>query len=119
MTVIGIVGTRLRDSEEDLQRCRDAFNSVHLNEEDRIVSGGCPKGGDRFAEVIAMEMKIPITIHYANWQKHGRIAGFIRNTAIAEDCDILIAVVDVDQKGGTEDTVKKVIKLKKQVILVK
>ena len=82
------------------------------------MSGGCPRGGDRFAEVIAKERGLSITIHYPNWKKHGRAAGFIRNSIIADDCDVLIAVVAPDRTGGTEDTVKKAYSCGKRVVLV-
>ena len=57
-------------------------------------------------------------IHNAQWSKHGKVAGFIRNTYIAEDCDILIAVVAEDRTGGTENTVGKAEKLKKTIVLI-
>jgi len=74
---------------------------------DEIVSGGCPNGGDMFAEILAKKYQVPIKIYYAQWKKIGRGAGFARNTDIARDSDILMAVVAEDRTGGTEDTVKK------------
>lgn len=111
MAKIGIVGSRRRHSIEDLNMTREAFNKVY-KPGDTIISGGCPKGGDYFAEVIAKELKIPIKIYPANW-KLGRHAGFLRNTDIASDSDILIAVVSADRTGGTEDTIKKYTKFGK------
>ena len=117
MKTIGIVGSRRRDAIEDYQKCFKVFMSYY-EDGDKIVSGGCPKGGDKFAELIAKEFDIPIVIHSAQWKVFGRRAGFIRNTKIAEDSDILIAVVAPDRKGGTEDTVKKVQMRGKKVVLV-
>ena len=74
---------------------------------DEIVSGGCPQGGDRFAETIAKKHQVPIKIHYARWNLLGKSAGFARNGDIAREADILIAVVAEDRSGGTEDTIKK------------
>lgn len=106
MKTIGIVGTRRRDSPIDLKKLRKAFLKVY-SQGDKLVSGGCEQGGDRFAEVIAKEMGLTITIHYPAWKKYGQAAGFIRNSFIAKDADILLAVVAPDRKGGTEDTIKK------------
>lgn len=103
---VGIVGSRRRDTAKDLDAVRKAF-VPYEGECIRIISGGCPKGGDRFAEVIAAERDIPIMIHRANWKIYGRGAGFIRNTDIAKESDVLIACVAEDRKGGTEDTIKK------------
>jgi len=113
---IGIVGSRQRNGNNDLQCCREAFDAV-FEIGDRIVSGGCSKGGDRFAEIIAKERGLTIIIHYPDWNGQGRGAGFIRNTKIMEDADVLIALVANDRKGGTEDTVKKAMKLRKKVLL--
>jgi len=106
MKKIGIVGARCRNSKEDFKLCEDIFLSVY-EPGDKIVSGGCPSGGDRFAEVLAKKHQVPITIYYAQWDKIGKGAGFARNTTIANNSDILIAVVAPDRKGGTEDTIKK------------
>ena len=48
-----------------------------------------------------------IYIHNPKWDELGKVAGFYRNTFIARDSDILIALVAEDRKGGTEDTLKK------------
>ena len=114
--MIGIVGSRRRDEREDMRACVEAFNKIY-RQGDRLVSGGCPQGGDRFAEMIAKQMGLIITIHYPDWEGIGRGAGFVRNTRIAEDCDVLIALVAEDRTGGTEDTVRKALKLGKRVIL--
>lgn len=113
---IGIVGSRRRDRPSDKLDCFHAFRAIY-EEGDRIVSGGCPKGGDRFAVEIALEQGITITIHYPDWNKHKKAAGFVRNSKIAEDCDVLIALPSPDRTGGTEDTIKKAVKLGKKVIL--
>lgn len=106
MKTIGIVGSRRRDTDEDYSLTISALSKIYKNG-DKLVSGGCPLGGDRFCEKIARTCEIPITIHRADWKAYGSAAGFIRNTDIARDADILIAVVASDRKGGTEDTIKK------------
>jgi hypothetical protein len=105
--IIGIVGSRRRDSESDYRATLSAFLSVYKDVRDSIVSGGCPRGGDRFAELIAKTRNVPILIHPANWVQYGRSAGFQRNTLIARDADVLIACVAEDRTGGTEDTIRK------------
>lgn len=117
MKTIGIVGSRRRDEPIDFVAVMTAFDKLYTKG-DAIVSGGCPKGGDHFAERIAKERGITITIHYPDWNTHGKGAGFERNTRIAEDADVLIACVAADRTGGTEDTVKKAQKLEKEVVLV-
>jgi len=116
--IIGIVGSRRRDSDPDFFQCLAAFERIYCPG-DRLVSGGCSRGGDAFAESIARDKGLTITIHYPDWNGPvGKAAGFVRNTKIAEDCDILIALVAEDRTGGTEDTVKKATKLGKKILLV-
>jgi hypothetical protein len=106
MKKIGIVGSRRRNYFHDLDLVHGAFLEIY-EKGDTLVSGGCPKGGDWFAEIIAKIYDIPITIYHPDWEKRGRGAGFVRNTDIAKDSDVLIACVAEDRKGGTEDTIKK------------
>lgn len=108
MRYIGIIGSRRRDSRVDRAKVINAFNDLYQSG-DMIVSGGCPKGGDRFAEVIAKTDGVPILIFYPNWKKFGRGAAFVRNKSVADMADIMIACVAEDRKGGTEDTIGKFI----------
>jgi len=117
MTKIGIIGTRSRDDIESYNKVALAFLPIY-KEGDIIVSGGCPKGGDRFAEVIAERCIIPIKIYPADWERYGKGAGFIRNTDIARESDVLIACVASDRKGGTEDTIKKFQKFHPKSLLI-
>lgn len=122
MKTIAIIGSRRRDTKKDFEQCKDIFLSVY-EDGDKIVSGGCPKGGDKFAEIIAEELKLTVEngkliLYLADWDKYGKGAGFIRNTYIAQDADIVIAVVSKDRTGGTEDTLKKAVKMGKKIILV-
>lgn len=121
---IGIVGSRRRNSVEDFNLVNDKFCEIILylgNDENvSIISGGCPSGGDAFAEKIASHYKLPIIIHYPDKSKlksHSRWEytkiNYERNTIIAKESDILIACVAVDRKGGTEDTIKKFLKFGK------
>jgi hypothetical protein len=112
MKIIRIVGSRRRKYESDFHKVKNAFWNVYEHG-DEIVSGGCPEGGDRFAEIIAKESQVPIKIYYAQWGKLGKSAGFQRNGLIVKDADVLIACVAEDRKGGTEDTIKKFEKLNK------
>ncbi len=105
MKTIGIVGSRRRDSTQDYLAVKAGFLRVY-EEGDRIVSGGCPKGGDKFANFLAKDMGLTIITHYPG-MIGSRRDYHLRNTKIAMDADILIACVSPDRKGGTEDTIDK------------
>ena len=104
--VIGIVGTRTRDSYQDCLKVKTAFLQVY-RPGDTICSGLCSKGADYFAVVISRKFHTKTLWFPADWEKHGKGAGMIRNTDIAKHSDILIACVSEDRTGGTEDTIQK------------
>jgi len=104
--VIGIIGTRRRDTVEDYKAVEIAFLKIY-KPGDTICSGLCPKGGDRFAVLLSEKFNTKVIWHPADWKRYGKSAGFRRNGLIARDSDVLIACVSSDRKGGTEDTIKK------------
>ena len=55
-----------------------------------IVSGGC-RGVDKFGEQYAKARVLPAKVFRADWKKHGKAAGPIRNRQMAEyaDCAVL------------------------------
>lgn len=127
MKKIGIIGTRKRNIRTDYQIVYDAFFEIY-EDGDWIVSGHCPKGGDAFAEKIAFDYGIPILLFPP--KKRIREEFFARNTLIAQNSDFIIACLvrpsePIDdilsrQSGGSEDTLKKFVKLntKERIIIV-
>lgn len=105
MQIIGIVGSRSRSGPDVVVALEQALLRVYTDG-DRLVSGGCPIGADRIAETLAKKHQLVITIYYAQWNKHGKSAGFVRNVDIANDATVLIAAVVPARTGGTEHTVK-------------
>lgn len=63
-----------------------------------IVSGGAA-GVDTLAKQIAKDNGIHLIEIHADWQKHGRSAGFIRNNIIVSNCDVLVAFIENNSKG--------------------
>jgi len=114
--VIAVIGTRRRDNKYAYEKVEKKFFELY-NEGDWIVSGGCGKGGDRFAEKIAKKYGIPILTIYPNYEKYGRAAPIIRNTEVVKNADIVLACVIRPEEGivkvlerttgGTEDSLKK------------
>lgn len=116
MKKIGIIGTRRRDTPMIRRLIEHEFWNLY-EKGDIICSGGCPKGGDRFAEAIAKSEGIPIVIIYPNYKRYKQGAPIIRNADIAKNSDVIIACVvrpeesieDILKrtKGGTEDTLRR------------
>lgn len=76
-----------------------------------IISGGCSQGADKFAEELAKELLIPTKIFYPKKVQPGSPrwaytkVNYARNKLIAQASDRLIALVSLDRKGGTENTI--------------
>lgn len=63
-----------------------------------VVSGGA-RGVDALGEAWARKNGIPVKLFPADWKKHGRSAGMIRNAEMAEYAYGLIAIWDGKSRG--------------------
>lgn len=70
-----------------------------------VVSGNAP-GVDRLGEFWAKTWNIPCTVMPADWEKHPKTAGTLRNTAMANYADALIAVWD-GISPGTKNMIRQ------------
>lgn len=79
--------------------CMGAFmkRGIQITE---IISGGA-RGVDTYAVEIAGQYGFPFTVIPADWKKHGKKAGYLRNAQMAEAGDALIAIWD-GQSPGTK-----------------
>lgn len=79
----------------------------------KIISGG---GGniDMAAEQFALQMRFPFQVFPADWEKHGKAAGPIRNRQMAEAADVGIVVWD-GQSRGTLNMVTELVKRRRPV----
>lgn len=71
-----------------------------------VIHGGCPTGADKFADEYAVVNWCQLHEFKADWEKHGKAAGPIRNQRMLDEGkpDIVLAF-----KGGkgTEDMVRR------------
>jgi hypothetical protein len=63
------------------------------------VVSGCARGVDTLGEIWAAAHNLPVERHPANWDKHGKKAGYLRNIEMAECSEALIAVWDGESRG--------------------
>ena len=76
-----IAGSRDFNDYELLKKtCDDILSSVPDDVE--VVSGGA-RGADKLGERFAKEYKLPLKVFPADWDKHGKSAGYKRNQAMA------------------------------------
>ena len=113
---LAVVGSRAYTDQEIVFFFLEEYVKV-FGDSLEFVSGGCPRGPDHFAEIFAESYNLPIKIFPAEWNKHGKAAGFIRNSDIVDYSDEVIAFWD-RKSHGTKDTIKKAESQGKQVIIV-
>lgn len=63
------------------------------------VISGTARGADQLGERYAEIHNIPVERYPANWDKHGRSAGYKRNAVMASVADAVIALWDGQSKG--------------------
>jgi hypothetical protein len=89
-----IAGSRTFNDYELLKRvCNETLTTIT-----EIVSGTA-NGADKLGERYAKEKGYSIKQFPADWNKHGKSAGYIRNKQMAEYADALIAFWDGKSKG--------------------
>ena len=74
-----------------------------------VVSGGAT-GVDRLGERYAQENKFMLKLFPADWAKHGKAAGPIRNQKMAEYAEALIAI-RINNSRGTTDMINRATKM--------
>jgi hypothetical protein len=88
------------------QKCREVIKELLTADSNgvEIVSGGA-RGADRLGEIFALEKKFKLRVFRADWDKLGKIAGFVRNEQMAvyasEDSSagVLVAFWDGKSEG--------------------
>lgn len=107
---VAVIGSRTFDDYNRLKRILDLYPiSV-------IVSGGA-SGADSLGERYADEKNIKKEIYKPDWDLFGKKAGFMRNTTIIENSNMVVAFWD-QKSRGTKDSLDKAHSLKKTTLIV-
>ena len=108
-----IAGTRtLSPSLALIEELTSQFKEIPKITE--VVSGKEPKGVDAAGERWAWCNKIPVKEFPADWDKHGRSAGPIRNKQMAKYADALLLIWDGESRGSA--SMKKYMKEQKKPV---
>jgi len=69
----------------DLDRVRREMNRVVGLRRNVIVIHGGARGADSLAGAVAVKAGVPTEVYVAEWEKHGRAAGMLRNKRMLEE----------------------------------
>ncbi len=101
-----VAGTRNFENYEYLRQALDHLLKNQLPHV-TIISGGA-RGADRLGEKYAQERELPVEVYPADWNKHGKSAGYRRNVHMVRNikADGLVAFWD-GQSRGTQHVIKE------------
>jgi hypothetical protein len=108
---VAVIGSR---TFSDYKLVKETLSTLNIT---LLVSGGA-MGADSLGEQYANSKEIPTKIFYPDWKKHGKKAGFLRNTDIINESELIVAFWDGKSKG-TLDSIKKAEELNKNVLIIK
>lgn len=91
-------GREFQDYALVKQKC-DYYLQNKLQTDTVIIVSGHATGADSLGERYASEKGLSVELHPADWAKHGRAAGPIRNEEMALVADALIAFWDGQSRG--------------------
>ncbi len=95
-----VTGSRDWDRPSVIQRRLNRLHDTHGR--CVLVSGACPTGADAMAEKHATYLGWTIERHPADWEKHGKAAGFRRNTEMVNlGADVCLAFIRDGSRGAT------------------
>jgi len=107
---VAVIGSRNFQDYDRLKRILDLY-PIKV-----IVSGGAI-GADSLGDKYADEKGLQKEIYKPDWDLFGKSAGFLRNTTIIENSNMVVAFWDGASKG-TKDSLDKAKKLKKTTLIV-
>ena len=83
----------------DYDLLAEECNEILKDKDDVEVVSGRAIGADMLGELYAKDKKYPVKHFPADWNTHGKGAGFIRNGEMAKYGNMLIAFWDGESKG--------------------
>lgn len=83
----------------DQSLMNEKLDALFRNRKPTAIVSGAARGADKLGENYAISRGIPVLKFPAEWERHGKKAGYIRNTAMLQAADALVAFWDGKSKG--------------------
>lgn len=95
-----ITGSRDWTDKQLLANKLFEITGCYTKDEIVVVHGGCPTGADAMAEQLCQNYGIATEVYPADWNKHGKAAGPIRNQQMVDlGADICLAFPKGESRG--------------------
>jgi len=107
---IVVAGGRSFDDYGLLKDRLDSFTNTKSKTHEIVIVSGTAKGADTLGETYAFEHELAVEMFPAQWDKHGKSAGYKRNAEMANAADAVVVFWDGKSKGSKHmiDIAKKV-----------
>jgi hypothetical protein len=87
----------------NLELMKDVINNWHtnnpINQDEIVIISGMAKGADSLGLILAHEYGLKVEKYFANWNAHGKSAGYKRNVEMGEVTDMAFLFWDGLSKG--------------------
>ena len=83
----------------DYPLLRSTLDHLLQNHEHITIVSGAARGADKLGEAYACERNHEIAMYPADWNTHGKSAGYKRNELMADNADWLMAFWDGQSRG--------------------
>lgn len=94
--------TGSRDWTDINRLCREIIWFATVSQNVTLVHGACPTGADDIADDFGTTHGWTIERHPADWGRHGRRAGFVRNAAmVSAGAEVCLAFIKNKSSGAT------------------
>ncbi len=94
-----VAGSRDFDNYDLLKQKLDFYCQRYSSDDIEIVSGAA-RGADRLGEKYAQDSQLSLKKFLADWDKHGKSAGYRRNEQMAEYANAAVVFWDGKSKGS-------------------
>lgn len=99
MKVIVAGGRDFIDYEKLKNSIFTRLRAFGQDKEAPTIISGTARGADQLGEKFAAEFNCGLKRMPADWNRHGKAAGYLRNVEMAKEADMLIAFWDGCSKG--------------------
>lgn len=102
-----VCGSRTWRNADLLFREMDHYTSRLHHDSLLILNGNCPTGADKIARDWCKFWVVPCRLFDADWDRHGKAAGPLRNGLMVAEAGGLIAFRSSGKSSGTDDCIRQ------------